>query len=73
MARSLSIDGHVENSCAVMILQQVALVKFVLLLENRHVQREMPIDIKISSHQDWHRHRVWDDFWRVIYRVLPPM
>jgi hypothetical protein len=49
------------------------LVKFVLLVENRHVQREMPIDIKILSHQDWHRHRMWDDFWQVIYRVLPSM
>jgi hypothetical protein len=33
----------------------------------------LPIVIKILSHQDWHRHQVWDDFWQVIYRVLPPM
>jgi hypothetical protein len=49
------------------------LLKFVLPVENRHVQREMPIYIKIISHQDWHRHQMWDDFWQVIYRVLPPM
>jgi hypothetical protein len=33
----------------------------------------LPIVIKILSHQDWHRHQVWDDFWQVIYRVLTPM
>jgi hypothetical protein len=49
------------------------LLKFVLPVENRHVGRELPIDIKIISHQDWHRHQVWDDFWHVTYRVLPPM
>jgi hypothetical protein len=49
------------------------LVKLVLPVENRQVGRELPIDIKIISHQDWHRHQVWDDFWRVIYRVLPPV
>jgi hypothetical protein len=49
------------------------LVKFVLPVENRHDGRELPIDIKIISHQDWHRHQVWDDIWRVIYRALPPI
>ena len=49
------------------------LVKFVLPIENRHVGRELPIVVKIISHQDWHRHQMWDDFWHVIYRVLPPM
>jgi hypothetical protein len=29
-------------------------VKLVVLVENRHVQREMPIDIKVISHRDWH-------------------
>jgi len=48
-------------------------VKFVLPVENRHVQREMPINIKIISHRDWHRHQVRDDCWKVIYRVLPPV
>jgi hypothetical protein len=48
-------------------------VKFVLPIENRHVGRELPIDITIISHQDWHRDQMFDDFWRVIYRVLPPM
>jgi hypothetical protein len=49
------------------------LVKFVLSIENRHVGRELPIDIKLISFQDWHRHQLWDDLWRVIYRVLPPI
>jgi hypothetical protein len=49
------------------------LLKFVLPIVNRHVGRELQIDIKILSHQDWHRHQLWDDLWRVIYRVLPPM
>jgi hypothetical protein len=49
------------------------LVKLVLPVENRHVGRELQFDIKIISHQDWHRHQVWDDIWRVIYRVLPPI
>ena len=49
------------------------LVKFVLPIENQHVGRELPIDIKIISHQDWHRDQMFDDFWRVVYRVLPPM
>jgi hypothetical protein len=49
------------------------LVKFVLPIENQHVARELPIDIKIISHQDWHRDQMFDDFWRVVYRVLPPM
>jgi hypothetical protein len=48
-------------------------VKFVLPIENRHVGRELPITAKIISHQDWHRHQVWDDYWRFIYRVLPPV
>jgi hypothetical protein len=49
------------------------LIKLVLPVENKHVGRELPIDIKIISHQDWHRHQLFDDFWRVIYRVLPPI
>jgi hypothetical protein len=49
------------------------LVKFVLHVENRHVGRELPIDIKIISRRDWHRDQYWDDFWRVSYRVLPPI
>ena len=49
------------------------LVKFVLPIENRHVAREMPIIVKIISLLDWHRHQRFDDFWQIIYRVLPPM
>lgn len=49
------------------------LLKFVLPVENRHVGRELTISIKIISHQDWHRHQMWDDFWNVTYRVLPPV
>jgi hypothetical protein len=49
------------------------LVKLVLPIENKHVGRELPIDIQIISHQGWHRHQLFDDLWRVIYRVLPPI
>ena len=49
------------------------LVKFVLPIENRLIGRDLKIDIIIISHQDWHRDRLWDDFWWVIYCVLPPI
>jgi hypothetical protein len=71
---SFSDEGFIVKWSSMYVDQRgERLVKFVLPVENRHVGRELPIDIKIISHQDWHRHQVWDDFWWVCYRVLPPM
>jgi hypothetical protein len=72
---SFSDEGFMVNWSSIHVDDQRGerLVKFVLPIENRHVGRELPIIIKIISHQDWHRHQVWDDLWRVSYRVLPPM
>jgi hypothetical protein len=73
---SFSVEGFIVKWSPIRYADEQrgeGLLKFVLPVENRHVGRELPIDIKIISHQDWHRHQMWDDFWRVIYRVLPPM
>lgn len=67
-------EGFVVKWSAIIEEQQGdRLVKFILPVENRHVGRQLPINIKIISHQDWHRHQMFDDFWQVTYRVLPPM
>jgi len=72
---SFSDEGFIVKWAANYVDHQPGerLVKFVLPIEDRHVGYQMPIVIKIISHQDWHRHQVWDDFWQVIYRVLPPV
>jgi hypothetical protein len=72
---SFSDEGFMVKWSSIHVDEQQGerLVKFVLPVENRHVGRELPITIKIISHQDWHRHQMWDDLWRVRYRVLPPM
>ena len=71
---SFSDEGFMVKWSSIYVDDQAGerLVKFVLPIENRHVGRELPITVKIVSHQDWHRHQVWDDVWQVTYRVLPP-
>jgi hypothetical protein len=62
---SFSDEGFTVKWSSIYVDDQAGerLVKFVFPIENRHVERELPIAVRIISHQDWHRHQMWDDFW----------
>lgn len=41
--------------------------------DNSHVHEYLRITCRVISKQDWHRYGLCDDFFEIVYKVLPPL